>query len=679
MQPAQAAQLFGRPTSIPRTPLQPMTSESSFFEHVKAHFLRRDLFPDKPIVNRKQTPYTEFVKCLHLFGAGILNKDELIQLLRGLFIQGNTPKSGANAQNTGNVAANAAANHLLSMLEKVLTGRGPFANQENTKSYRSKYGAYPIRYYDLGDGAEGSGPGAENKPTPSYTIYPKDFTISRPSGYIKTSAFLNNKCFCMAQGWTKEGKGEKYYKSPEDYDGIKIRRNVHEEVLARVEDEIHEVDMAIERNASAMRVLEPVAEEATRLREQEEKDGQPIGRLQYEMRNRALNSIHIGAIARVYGDSGEEVLQHLMSNPLVVVPIVFKRLKEKNDEWRRVKKELNAEWKKVYSENVAPSLDVKCFVYKREIEKAFSMERILEECHKAKSFAKHPSKIQRHPATNMILPDFHLINSDPALALFQPHLSVLVSKNMPHKHAYDLLSAYLGKSTSDLESFSELWVNFIAPWFGLPPLEGLEGAKGASPFVKFQPGQRVRSCVGDGKIISVEESQTNDSFRYLVNFSFGVGYAHPSALHLLASSESEPVADTGSDNAAAHLMQDDIQVLFGTEEVYIFMRLYILLVTMLYQAKDILDRQSVSGNPEEEARPGYTGVMASLQDLVEGKNDAKAFEAECRKVVADDVYNFVAIPPLVESCARAVVKVVKEGDVENLYHCSQLKLQVRQY
>jgi len=92
---------------------------------------------------------------------------------------------------------------------------------------------------------------------------------------------------------------------------------------------MHEVDMAIERNASAMRILEPVAEEATRLREQEEKDGQPIGRLQYQMRHRSLNSIHIGAIARVYGESGEEVLQHLMRNPLVVVPIVFKRLRRR--------------------------------------------------------------------------------------------------------------------------------------------------------------------------------------------------------------------------------------------------------------------------------------------------------------------------------------------------------------
>lgn len=307
LNPAQAAQLFGRTTSIPGTPLQPMTSESAFLEHVKAHFQRRDLFPDKPIVNRKQTPYMEFIKCLHLFGAGILNKDELIQILRGLFIQGNTPKSGANATNTGNVMANAAAMALLSELEKVLVGRGPFATQEQTKKFRSKYGAYPIQYYDLADDADAGG--GKNL-TVCYWTYPKDYAPTKSSAHGDQNALLNCACFCISRDWAdRDTKGECLPRSPEEYDGIKARRNAHEEVLARVEDEMHEVDMAIERNASAMRILEPVAEEATRLREQEEKDGQPIGRLQYQMRHRSLNSIHIGAIARVYGESGEEVLQ----------------------------------------------------------------------------------------------------------------------------------------------------------------------------------------------------------------------------------------------------------------------------------------------------------------------------------------------------------------------------------
>ena len=277
----------------------------------------------------------------------------------------------------------------------------------------------------------------------------------------------------------------------------------------------------------------------------------------------------------------------------------------------------------------------------------------------------------------MILPDYHLMNPDPSLVLFQPHLSVLVSKHMPHQHAYDLLDAYFAaSSTSDKELFSKIWVNFIAPWFGLPlRWEESGGAnaygKGAAPTVKFTPGQRVRTTVGDGEIVSVNEGKTPHSFRYLVKFPFGVGYVQPSAVaHLLPSSNS--ISDMGTSSVnASQLMQDDIQVLYGTEKIYIFVRLYILLVTMLYQAKDIIeditDRKNSTDQPD---------VMSSLQDLIQGKVEAKDFEAECRKHVDTYAYNFVAIPPLVESCAEALVKVAKEDYLESLYHFSQLKLKV---
>lgn len=339
----QSSQLLGRPTNIPLAPIQPKTSETAFFEHVKAHFLRKDLFPDRPQHNRRITPYIEFIKCLHLYGAGIINKDELISLLRGLFIQGNAPKSGANAPNpSGSVVATQATLSLLSELEKVLVGRGPFAVQEKNKKFKGKYGSYPLREYDLADASE--------KCTPSYLTFPKDYLFPKATGEDECTtgevSTLNYKCFNIGSAC----ECAMHYAM---YDGVKSRRNVYEEVLSRVEGEMYEVDMAIECNASAMRVLEPVAEEATRLREQEEKDGQPIGRLQYKLRNKALNSIQIGAIARIYGESGEEVLQHLLRNPLVVVPIVFKRLKEKNEEWRKAKKEMNKEWKRIIAENAA--------------------------------------------------------------------------------------------------------------------------------------------------------------------------------------------------------------------------------------------------------------------------------------------------------------------------------------
>ncbi|KAL7498685.1 hypothetical protein ACHAWT_008414 [Skeletonema menzelii] len=642
---AQASQMFGRPKVIPAEPLQPMTAEIAFFKHVKAHFNRKDLFPDlyNPTIKRRHTPYEEFIKCIHIFGAGMLSKDELIQLLRGLFIQGNAPKSGANSTNiTGNSMIIQASNVLLSELEQVLIGRGPFTTQEKTKKYRAKYGSYPLRDYDLTE--------LSKNITPSYWSYPSDYSVELPGVDSDESVLklLNSKCFSMAKDWPEKGKNK--LKSPESYDGVKIRRNIYEEVLCRVEDEMYEVDMAIERNESALRKLEPIAEEATRLRELEEKDGQPIGRLQYKLNLRSLNTIHIGSIARIYGDSGDEVIQHLLRNPLVVVPIVCKRLQEKDAEWRKVKTELAKEWKLALSENAKGSTDVKCLLYRREIEKSFTTERLIEECQEAKSFAKDPSKIQRHPATNMILPDFHLSNQDQQLSLYQPHLSVLVSEMMPHKDAHDLLAAQF---RGDRNKFSKLWSGFMAPWFGLPST--FESNESSTAAMKFSPGQKVRTTVGDGQIISIAA----DPQRYKIKFSFGVGYVHPDAIaHLLPSSSS--AADVEADHS--QLMQDDIQILFGTENSYLLMRLYMLLVTILYQAKDAIEGD------------GYTSCMAAITDFVKSKTDVKEFESAIRGIIDKNVFNIVAIPSLVQSCGDAMAKVVEEDVIENLYHCSQLKL-----
>lgn len=278
---------------------------------------------------------------------------------------------------------------------------------------------------------------------------------------------------------------------------------------------------------------------------------------------------------------------------------------------------------------------------------------ISQECQHAKSFAKHPSKIRRHQATNIILPDFHLLNPDQELALYQPHLSVLVSKMMPHKDAHDLLAAQFG---GDRIKFSKLWSGFVAPWFGLPSTWDIDEAESSSTTMKFSPGQRVRSTVGDGQIISVDAG----SKRYKVKFSFGVGYVHPDSIaHLLPSSSSLP-DDAGGDDS--QFMHEDIQVLFGTENIYLFVRLYILLVTMLYQAKDTIEGD------------GYTSCMSAVVDFVKSKTDVKEFESTVRGLTDKNVFNIVAIPPLVESCGDALAKVIHEDVIYSLYHCSQLKL-----
>lgn len=136
--------------------------------------------------------------------------------------------------------------------------------------------------------------------------------------------------------------------------------------------------MAIERNVMAMRQIEPMAEEVTRLRDGEENEGQPIGRMTYRLRSRTLNGSQINAVARLYGDKGDEVVQHLMRNPVAVLPLVYRRLRQKDAEWRRIKSELAKEWNAVLEANYEGSLDVLCSSFKKELERIVSPERLQE-------------------------------------------------------------------------------------------------------------------------------------------------------------------------------------------------------------------------------------------------------------------------------------------------------------
>ena len=62
---------------------------------------------------------------------------------------------------------------------------------------------------------------------------------------------------------------------------------------------------------------------------------------QFRLDRRSLGVIHLKAIARIYGEHGNEVLELLRKNPAGAIPILLKRLKQKDEEWKQARTELN--------------------------------------------------------------------------------------------------------------------------------------------------------------------------------------------------------------------------------------------------------------------------------------------------------------------------------------------------
>ena len=142
---------------------------------------------------------------------GILSKDELLQLLRGLFGKG----GGGGASASAGSAPGMKPNQLLNQLEKIMSLRGP-SSSSSLASNKKKMSSLPPEV------AEGVTP-----VSPSYFPYPKDYVFGTFSGESEADKrVINYKVFIDKRGDKKM--------SLEDYDGVKWRKNIHEGVMDRV-------------------------------------------------------------------------------------------------------------------------------------------------------------------------------------------------------------------------------------------------------------------------------------------------------------------------------------------------------------------------------------------------------------------------------------------------------------
>lgn len=87
--------------------------------------------------------------------------------------------------------------------------------------------------------------------------------------------------------------------------------------------------MVIETNSSTIRVLEGIQRRMAHMPPEE------LARFRLDDNlGGSSETIHQRAIHRIYGDKAVEIIMGLKKNPAVAVPIVLKRLKVKEEEWR---------------------------------------------------------------------------------------------------------------------------------------------------------------------------------------------------------------------------------------------------------------------------------------------------------------------------------------------------------
>lgn len=112
---------------------------------------------------------------------------------------------------------------------------------------------------------------------------------------------------------------------------ISHKKTPHEESMYKSEEERYEFDLNIESNLSVINLLEPLAQKIMLMNADERKEFKLLPGL-----GGSSQSIYKRVIKKIYdNERGLEVIEALHMNPAVAVPVVLKRLKQKDEEWKR--------------------------------------------------------------------------------------------------------------------------------------------------------------------------------------------------------------------------------------------------------------------------------------------------------------------------------------------------------
>ncbi|XP_076678787.1 SIN3 transcription regulator family member A isoform X6 [Andrena cerasifolii] len=297
---------------------------------------------------RSQEVYENFLRCLVLFNQEIVSKSELVQLITpflGRFPEllrwfkdflGHLPESSATA------ATNTSSN----LNVEALPNNVVRSHQERPQGDL----AMEIDYT------------ACKRLGASYCALPKSYVQPKCTGRTQLCKEVLNDTWVSFPTWS------------EDSTFVTSRKTQYEEFIYRCEDERFELDGVIETNASTIRVLEGVHKKMSRMSQEE---------LQKFKLDDCLGgcspTIHQRALKRIYGDKAADIIDGLKKNPVVAVPVVLRRLKSKEEEWREAQKGFNKIWREQNEKYYLKSLDHQGINFKQNDVKALRSKSLFNE------------------------------------------------------------------------------------------------------------------------------------------------------------------------------------------------------------------------------------------------------------------------------------------------------------
>lgn len=642
------------------------TIEHQFFEQAKETF-----------ASPTRDKWREFLRCVDLFSQGLLRNKEMLNLVSDLFGR---------------------KTHLFDEFQRILSLRESEPTSRASVNTDVFVPSQPFTELDLSRCL---------RCTPSYLRLPDSVGVAlRLECAPSYHAYLNNKCLSQPVG------------SEEAFSYKHTRKNHHEEILFRSEDEQFELDMVIDANCSTIRALELLQEELAA------SDGVESIFSHYSL-DQKLSSVHANAVSRLYGDHSQEVIEMLNLTPSTAIPVILRRLKEKDVEWRRAKDNLVQHWKDVLRLNSSRTLDHRSFYFKQHEKRTIKPRHLISEvislADRSREVPESSSSVintsladqtrfrsvpivQNRPTVRASVTDagvsletgvdLHSLNDALELGVRSAHVHRVIFNTL---HCATELSSL---SVDDKLKINVFYDSFLSVLFALPANKNaptsttreysrISGSV-VNPHVNVRTHQqRVES---DGMQANRSEVPVDQVDQLLQVVAMPQSASHQFHMdNCLRTLQREP--ELVRDAKMGSVEPFPTPLFIGTQNVCVLFRLYYILVTRIELAVDLcLSWTPVSTNnslASWDDAPGRNGLhgaslnhetqhcvntgnslecgvtlfeafLNSLHGVLDGSIESQHYEDSCRHLMGNQAYPLFSLDRLIVQIIKAVQLLVHD-------------------
>uniref|UniRef100_A0A671PPW9 Paired amphipathic helix protein Sin3b n=1 Tax=Sinocyclocheilus anshuiensis TaxID=1608454 RepID=A0A671PPW9_9TELE len=323
------------------------SKDPSFASVGKHGVLREFTFFDKVrCLLRSQEVYENFLRCIALFNQEVVSGAELLQLVTPFL--GKFPE--LYTQFKSFLGDKELSHAITGFSERYMEGGGREVDYASCKRLGSSYRALPKTYQQ---------PKCSGRTAICKELF---FQGAWRTRRCRRQTLVLNDTWVSFPSWS------------EDSTFVSSKKTPYEEQLHRCEDERFELDVVLETNLATIRVLESVQKKLSRLSPED----QERFRLD-DCLGGTSEVIQRRAIYRIYGDKAPEIIEGLKRSPATAVPVVLKRLKAKEEEWREAQQGFNKIWREQYEKAYLKSLDHQGVNFKQNDMKALRSKSLLNE------------------------------------------------------------------------------------------------------------------------------------------------------------------------------------------------------------------------------------------------------------------------------------------------------------